>query len=421
MRSGIRSPRQVLALLTALNLLNYLDRFVLSSVLKKVQEDLGMSKLAAGSLATIFLIGYFATSPVFGSMADRAQAGGRQKLLALGIGVWSLATVASGLAHSAVALFAARAFVGVGEASYATIAPTLIDELAPPDRKSRWLSIFYTAIPVGSALGYIVGGGVETATHDWRMSFFVAGAPGLVLALLCLFIAEPERSDVAARAAARPQVLESVRTLLGIRPYRLTVLGLVAYTFALGGFGFWAPAYLALQYGMEAGKASSTFGAITVVAGLIGTLVGGSITDRWLRGRTDDPSAVAACLRMCAISAGLGAPLALAAVLAPSAKTFFLIVFPCEVALWLSTGPVNVSTLRSVPAGLRASGMALSIFTIHMLGDLWSPMLIGFVGDHAPMAWAMLVCPAAFALATVVWWRAAGVARRLAPEATPSG
>lgn len=392
----------ILALLTALNLLNYLDRYVLSVVLPAAQEELGFSNFIGGSLATVFLVGYFLTSPFFGTMGDRARRGGRKKLIALGIAVWSAATVASGLATGTGSLVAARAFVGVGEASYATIAPTIIDDLAPPLRKGRWLAIFYSAIPVGSALGYIVGGQVLASTHDWRMAFYVAGFPGLVLALVCLFIVEPERQA----AHHRPAILDSARELLAIRTYRLMLFGYCAYTFAMGGFAYWAPKYLHLQYGLETGGAGKTFGMLTVVGGAIGTLVGGLLADRWSGGRSDDPSVVRASLRVCAWSAGLGAPLALAAILAPSGATFFALLVPCEIALFLSSGPVNAAVLRSVPEGLRASAMALSIFAIHLFGDLWSPPLIGLVADHAPMAWAMLAGPAVFALGAVFWWRA---------------
>lgn len=395
----------MLALLTALNLLNYLDRFVLSSVLVKVQEDLRLSNFVGGSLATVFLIGYFATSPVFGSLADRAGRGQRRWLLAVGIAVWSLATVGSGLAHSAASLLVARAFVGVGEASYATIAPTIIDELAPPERKGRWLAIFYTAMPVGAALGYVVGGGVEAATHDWRMAFFVAGLPGLVLSLLCVAIVEPERKA----PEKRPDVLGSTRELLGIPAYRTMLLGYCLYSFAMGGFAYWAPKYVAARYALEAGKASVMFGAITVVTGALGTLAGGQLGDLWARGRKDDPALLRSNLAVCAWSAGLGAPFALAAVLAPSASLFFALVLPCQVALFLSSGPVNVAVLRSVPASLRASSMALSIFFIHLFGDLWSPPLMGLVADHAPMALAMMACPLAFGLAAWAWGR--GTAR----------
>jgi MFS transporter, Spinster family, sphingosine-1-phosphate transporter len=411
----IRGPRTILALLTALNLLNYLDRFVLSAVLGSLQEDLHVSSTLGGALATVFLIGYFATSPIFGSMADLGGRGARKRLIAVGIVVWSLATIATGLASGPAALVAARAFVGVGEASYATIAPTIIDDIAPAKDRGRWLAVFYAAMPIGSALGYIVGGTVLTATHDWRIPFFVAGGPGLLLAFLCLMVEEPERT--AAPAAPKPftehikDLLESVQELGAIPAYRLTILGYALYTFALGGFAYWAPTYLHVRYGVETGRAASTFGLITVVTGIAGTLLGGWMGDRWMRGRSDDPATTRASLLVCMISAGLGAPLALAAILAPTSGGFYLAVIPAELALFLSGGPVNAAVLRSVPAGLRARAMALSIFAIHLLGDLWSPLLIGAVADHAPMAWAMLAAPAFFVLAALYWRKGVATVR----------
>ena len=410
----IRRPTLVLALLTALNLLNYLDRFVLSAVLPKVQDNLHLSNFVGGSLATVFLIGYFVTSPVFGSLADRAGTGGRKRLVTLGIVVWSLATIASGLAHDTWSLLAARAVVGVGEASYATIAPTLIDDVAPPGKKGRWMAIFYSAIPIGSALGYVLGGTVEHATGSWRAAFFVAGGPGIVFALLCLLIVEPARRT----AAKQSDVLASVRVLLGMPLFVRTVLGYCAYSFALGGFAYWAPKYLHARYGVEVGIASARFGAITVVTGAVGTLGGGWLGDTAARARQRrvhaqggpdgsvdmDLAAARGNVDVCALSAGLGAPLAAIAILAASATGFFLGVFPCQIALFLLSGPVNVAILRSVPVELRASAMALSIFAIHLLGDLWSPPLIGLVADHAPIQWAMLGAPVAFAVAAIVWW-----------------
>ena len=401
----IRRPATVLALLTALNLLNYLDRLVLSAVLPQVQDDLHLSNLAGGSLATIFLIGYFATSPVFGVWSDRAGEGGRKRLVAAGIAVWSAATVASGLATSAGSLFAARAFVGVGEASYATIAPTLIDDMAPPGRKGRWMAIFYAATPVGSALGYVVGGVVEHAA-GWRSAFYVAGAPGLLVGLLCLLIVEPSRRA----PATRPEVVRSTGALARLPLFRGTVLGYCAYTFAIGGFAYWAPKYLHVRYGVDAGTAAKTFGLVTVAAGAIGTLAGGWLGDRAGRRRAtagDDAAAARDNVLVCALGTALGAPLAAAAISAGTVGGFYALLFPCEVALFASSGPINVALLRSVPSELRASAMALSIFAIHALGDLWSPPLIGLVADHAPMQLAMYAAPAVFAVAAFVWWRAA--------------
>jgi MFS family permease len=418
---AIRNPGAILALLTALNLLNYIDRYVMAAVLPKVQDDLHLSNFLGGLLWPIFLIGLFATSPIFGALADRVGTGGRKRLLMLGISIWSMATVASGLVHGVASLVAARAVVGVGEASYTTIAPTLIDDVAAPEKKGRWMAIFAAATPIGSALGFVVGGAVEHA-HGWRAAFLVAGVPGIVLALLCLLIAEPPRG----RSAAPLRVAESARTLLRIPLYRLAVLGFCAYTFAIGGFGFWAPKYLYARYGLEPGRASFTFGLVTVAAGFVGTLAGGWLGDAAARRRRRRTAGVIlgakeaeaeiarASLSVCALSAGLGAPLAAAAIAAPTPLGFFVGVAACECALFLSSGPVNVAMLRSVPAGLRASAMALGIFAIHLLGDLWSPPLIGLMADHAPMVWAMMAVPAVFVLAAFVWRRgASGASDRL--------
>jgi MFS transporter, Spinster family, sphingosine-1-phosphate transporter len=447
---GIRDPKIVLALFTALNLLNYLDRTVLSAVLAPVQGDLHLSNFVAGWLPTIFLIGYFATSPVFGALGDRAGAGGRTKLIALGIAVWSAATVASGLAQGTGSMIAARALVGVGEASYATLAPTLIDDLAPTAQKSRWMSIFYSATPIGSALGYLVGGAIESA-HGWRAAFFVAGGPGLLVALLCLLVVEPPRPvlaappvprdvppdgaepyrEAAATAPGRTRVgglLESARALIRVPLYTGTVLGYCAYTFALGGFAYWAPVYLHRQYGIGAGRASVVFGLVTVAGGSVGTILGGSLADRAARARVRaaeraagrplepremDDAVSRGNVSIPALGAAIGAPLSAIAIAAGSASHFFVGVFPAEIALFLLSGPINVALLRSAPPALRASAMALSIFAIHALGDLWSPPIIGLVSDYAPMQVAMFAGPAIFALAAFLWFRTARTSARL--------
>lgn len=396
----IKHPAKILALLTMLNLLNYLDRLVVSAVLPKLSADLSLSKLEGGALATIFLVGYFVTSPIFGTLGDR---GNRKGLIAVGVAVWSIATIATGFATGRWSLFAARAVVGIGEASYATIAPTIIDDIAPVDKKGRWLAVFYSASPIGSALGYFVGGGVEHA-FGWRAAFFVAGGPGLLLAALCLLMAEPARQGV----SKRESVFEAAKALLPLRLYRRGVLGYAAYTFAIGAFAYWAPTYLYERYKLALSDANLRFGAITVIAGAIGTAVGGWWGDRAAkkdRGEADESrNAALGYLRVCAISLAVGAPLALAAILSPTAPAFFFWVFIAELALFTSTSPINSVILRSVPIERRASAMALSILAIHLLGDLWSPALIGLIADHAPMELAMLMLPVAFAVGAGIWW-----------------
>ena len=400
----IRRPALILAILTGINLFNYMDRTVLAAVLPRVQDSLSLDDFRAGALATAFLIGYFATSPTFGALADVAPRL-RLKLMALGVLVWSVATVLSGHAAGFWSMLGARALVGVGEASYAVVAPTLIDDLAPEGSKSRQLAVFYLAIPLGSALGYVLGGVLEKH-FGWHAAFYFAGFPGALLALLCLLIRDPRGAE---GGRGRLRLLDAVapwaRALPLVRGnalYRRTVIGYCAQTFALGGFSYWAPKFLHKRYGMELEPANFVFGLTLIVAGLLGTGVGGAWADRRARG-LDRENAARSHLRICGISGLVAAPLAAASVLSPSATTFFVCVFACEVALFLSTSPINAAILQSVDLGARASAMALSIFAIHLLGDLWSPPLVGAVSDRSSMKVAMMLLPVAILVSGVAW------------------
>src|SRR4051812_2062634 len=235
----IRRPFLIVLVLSGINLTNFLDRYLLAAVGPKLQEDWNLSDLQLGLAINAFMVGYVVTSPLFGWLGDRFP---RKGLMALGIAGWSLASVASGLMPSFYALVAARFAVGVGEASYATLAPTIIDDLAEPHAKSRWLAVFYAAAPVGSALGYVLGGQLQAA-FGWRSAFFIAGGPGILLAGAAMLIREPSRTPRTSTTALE----RSTRTwvaLLRIPVYRSAVIGNTAYTFALGGFAAWAPKYL---------------------------------------------------------------------------------------------------------------------------------------------------------------------------------
>ena len=189
------SPAALLAILTGLNLFNYMDRAVLNAVRTPLANDFAVSYGKSGWALTAFMIGYFVTSPVFGYLGDRAS---RKWLIAVGIFIWSLGTVLTGFAGTFALLLAYRALVGVGEASYATISPGLISDTFPAQRRNNALTIFYAAIPVGYALGYLFGGQMS-ASHGWRSAFIWAGAPGLLLALILLPFAEPRRGQAELR------------------------------------------------------------------------------------------------------------------------------------------------------------------------------------------------------------------------------
>ncbi|MBK9032115.1 MAG: MFS transporter [Myxococcales bacterium] len=400
----IRRPAAILALLTGLNFLNYLDRILVAAVLPKLSADLGLSDFQAGLTATVFLLGYFVTAPLFSALAARYS---RRSLIAFGVAAWSVATATSGLAGDLTSLLIARAVVGIGEASYATLAPTIIDDITPADRKGKALAIFYLATPIGSAVGMVLG--AQIAAHwGWRTAFFVGGGPGLLLAATCLLIAEPARRT----EVARPSILGNARTLWRIPLYRRAVAGYIAHTAAVGAFAHWGPTFLVRRYHLDLAKAGTWLGAVIVVAGAIGTIIGGRWVDQALRrypsaGDHDHASTRAgtnALLRICAIGVAVAAPFTAMAFLSPSAALFFVLVFVVNVGIFLSTSPVNAVLLRTVPPELRAASMAFGIFAIHIFGDLGSPPAVGLLLDHIDIVAAMLTLPVVIGLAAALWW-----------------
>jgi MFS transporter, Spinster family, sphingosine-1-phosphate transporter len=410
----IKNRTAIIVLLTSLNLLNYIDRMVVAAVLRKIRAPiadggLDLSNFQSGLLATAFLLGYFLTSPLFGARADK---GARKGLIALGVAVWSLATVASGFADTFAIMIVARVVVGIGEASYATLAPTIIDDLTPPESKGRALAIFYLAIPVGSALGYVLGGFIE-ARWGWRAAFYVCGGPGLLLSVTCLLINEPVRK----LREGKGKVIDGLRTLSRIPLFRRAVLGYCAYTAALGAFAHWAPLFIAdrFQGSLTDETANYYFGLVTVLAGVIGTVLGGQWGDRAQRALPPVTAETAydaranklgvnSLLRISSIGMMWAAPFAAAAFLMPTPLLFFTCAFLAEIGLFLSTSPVNAIGLRGVPPELRASAMAAMIFAIHLFGDLWSPSLLGLLKDAFDPTLAMMALPLTFAVSAVIWW-----------------
>ncbi|MBL8622976.1 MAG: MFS transporter [Myxococcales bacterium] len=403
-RRTIASPRAILALLTGLNFLNYLDRILVAAVLPKMSAELGLSDFQGGLTATVFLLGYFVTAPVFSALAARYS---RRSLIAFGVATWSVATALSGTASNLGMLLAARAIVGIGEASYATLSPTIIDDITPPEKKGKALAIFYLATPLGSALGMVLGG--QIAEHwGWRTAFFIGGGPGLLLAITCLWIAEPARRG----AVEHTGIVASAKALLRIPQYRRAVAGYIAHTAAVGAFAHWGPTFLVRRFGLKLGAAGTYFGAVTVVAGAIATFVGGRWSDAALArhpgGPAHDDAATRrgtnALLKICALGVLLAAPFTAAAFAAPAAWMFFAMAFVAELGIFLSTSPVNAALLRAVPPELRAASMAFGIFAIHIFGDLGSPPAVGLLLDHLHIVAAMMALPIVIAVAAFLWW-----------------
>ena len=202
---ALPGARLSLALLLGINLLNYIDRQVLSAVEPNIRQQFGIDKTHSGYLATAFILSYMIMAPVFGWLADRSS---RWLLVGFSVLLWSAATAAGGLATGFIMLLVTRMFVGVGEAGYGPAAPTIISDLYPVARRGAVLAWFYVAIPVGSALGYVVGGAVGGAL-GWRWAFYIVTIPGVLLGIWSFFLKDPPRGAADRRWRGRDRTRES--------------------------------------------------------------------------------------------------------------------------------------------------------------------------------------------------------------------
>src|SRR5438105_10535902 len=331
---GARAARYALAVLTFINLFNYLDRWVVAAVVESIKKsELHLTDTQIGLIPTGFIIIYTITSPLFGTFGDRAK---RPPLIALGVAIWSVATALGGFARGFVSLFVSRSTVGVGEAAYGTIAPALLADFFPLEERGRVMAIFFMAIPIGSAAGYILGGLVDQH-FGWRAAFWIAGAPGLLLALMVMLVKDPPRGlhDAIVEDHAPAHWTDSYRDLFRNRPFILTALGYGAYTFALGGLGFWMPAFLERVRGMPRSEATVTFGGIALVTGFVGTFAGGWLGDFFLRWSKQS------YLWVSGIATLIAAPITYVALTDHRHSVYITAIVIAELFVFMSTGPVN--------------------------------------------------------------------------------
>jgi MFS transporter, Spinster family, sphingosine-1-phosphate transporter len=405
---GQRLARSALVALTLVNLLNYLDRYVLAALVPDLERaHMGLTRFRLGTLMTGFIVVYMCFALLFGALGDRRS---RPRLIATGVFLWSLATTVSGLARNYSHLLLGRAMVGIGEAAYGTISPALLADYFPRSARGRVFAVFFMAIPVGSALGYIVGGLVDQ-WYGWRAAFFVAGLPGLALAAWVLRLPDPPRGAQEQSPAVEqsevpvPSALRVYWSLLKRLPYMLTVLGYAAYTFAVGGLAFWMPDFLENVRGVPAAQATTGFGAIVVLTGLVGTFAGGWLGDYWLKFSRE------AYLWLSAVTVLVAVPLSLIAVTASAPLVYYSAIVAAELLLFMSTGPINSAIVNLSAPGERASAVALSVLVIHLLGDAISPTLIGGLSDLSSLATAVLIVPVAIAACGGLWLAAGRAAR----------
>jgi len=430
--SGRSTPfpgaRSALVLLLLINLFNYIDRQVLAAVVKPIKQTFfGEGGLAnhegtlvtvmnwfeqrlgfkpedalIGLLGTAFMLVYMIGAPFFARLAERWS---RWLIIGVGVILWSLASGCSGLAGTFVALLLTRCLVGIGEAAYGPVAPTVIADLYPVKVRGQVLAWFYMATPVGSALGYVFGDWVTRTLfagrpEGWRWAFYLVVIPGIILGVWSCFMRDPPRGQADLDHDQTP-VKVSRRDyfiLLRTPSFVLCTLGMAAMTFAIGGIAFWMPYYLESRPGAPA-NSTIIFGAITALAGLVATLLGGFVGDK-LRGRFPGAYFLVSGAAMLT-----GFPIFLAMLyLNVSFTWLWALLFLTCFCLFFNTGPTNTIIANVTHPSMRAAGFALCIFVIHALGDVISPVIIGLLNDYFhDMSKSFLIVGLAFLIAGVLW------------------
>ncbi|QDV33312.1 spinster family MFS transporter [Tautonia plasticadhaerens] len=380
------------AVLFTIHLLDYLDRWALAGVLKRVQVDLGMSDGQAGSLNFYFLLTFSLISPIMGFAGDRLR---RTWLLAGGVGLWSLATVGTGLVRSYGELTVARSLLGIGEATYGVLAPTILADLFRRESRARAMAAFYLAMPLGYAMGVFGAAWIATNSPDWlagtglerwagwRMAFFIVGGPGLLAAFFCLFLPEPTRG------ASEDIDPERARAAEGVRPtkedyadlavnssYTYCVFGQATFTFAFGGLAYWLPSYLDRVKGFGSERAALVVGLSGGLSAIIGMTLGGWLADKLSK---TNPRAL---FLVPGLSMILAVPFVIATVFARSDAFIIGSMFLAMTLMLMNTGPCSAVIANVVTPNMRGVAFAVSIFFIHVLGDLWSPWLMGLASDY---------------------------------------
>ena len=368
--SAAQTAGIALFLLTSLNLFNFIDRYVLPGVQPLVQKEFHVNDAQMGMLTTAFFFTYMIAAPLTGWLGDRFP---RRPLIVAGTLLWSIATLFTANVHSYDTLLFRHAIVGIGEATFSIYAPALLADFYPEIDRNRVLSIFYITIPVGAALGYLMGG-VLGQHYGWRVPFFIAALPGVLIAAgFWFFVKEPERG---AADELKPTLTRTTIVGFAHNPaFWTATLGMAMWTFTVGGISTFLPTFFVRFAGYSVAAAGITTGAITAIDGLLGTVAGGWLGHLWLRKNHRALYLISAWSMLVAIPAAAAAIFGPRSLLLPA-------VFLAEFFLFLNNGPLNACIVNSVAAPIRSTALAINLFMIHGLGDAFSPRLIGHISDR---------------------------------------
>ncbi|HEV1998380.1 MAG TPA: MFS transporter [Candidatus Dormibacteraeota bacterium] len=368
--------RYALAVMVGINFLNYLDRFVPAVTGPLIQQEFHLNDTQAGMLATSFLLVYAIGALPFGFWADRWV---RKNIVAIGVTVWSVATVLTALSQSFLHLFIGRAVVGIGEASYYPAGTSLLSDYFPRDARPRALAIWNVGTALGIAVGF-AGGGLVAAKFGWRAAFLMTAVPGLLFAILAYRLREPLRGAAETRGPRLEVVADATMSnflgLLRNRTLMITIASQVPLYFVLGANANWLSFFLNRTFHLSIVQAGLVVGGVLVGGGLIGPLAGGWLATRW------QPRSEGANLQVGMVGSLLGAVFVGICLVAPTLAIFIPALFLGVVCLYLYAGPYTAITQNVVVPSLRASAVTLSLLLSHLLGDAGAPTIVGFLSDH---------------------------------------
>ncbi|XP_056362765.1 sphingosine-1-phosphate transporter SPNS2-like isoform X1 [Oenanthe melanoleuca] len=398
------------------NVLNYLDRYTVAGVLLDIQQHFGVKDSGAGLLQTVFICSFMVAAPIFGYLGDRFN---RKIILSCGIFFWSAVTFSSSFITEQYfwLLVLSRGLVGIGEASYSTIAPTIIGDLFTKNTRTLMLSVFYFAIPLGSGLGYITGSSVKQVAGDWHWALRVSPLLGMITGtLILIFVPAAKRGNaeqLGGQLKARTSWLRDMKALIRNRSYVFSSLATSAVSFATGALGMWIPLYLhraqVVQKTAETcssqpcgTKDSLIFGAITCFTGFLGVITGAGAT-KWCRSKTQRADPL-----VCAVGM-LGSAIFICLIFVAAKSSIvgaYICIFIGETLLFSNWAITADILMYVVIPTRRATAVALQSFTSHLLGDAGSPYLIGFISDlirqstkdspvweFLSLGYALMLCP----------------------------
>jgi len=369
----------VLIVLVLVYTFNFIDRQIVGILAVPIKSELHLSDSQLGVMGGLaFALFYTLLGIPIARLADRIS---RTGIMTAALALWSLMTALCGLTQNFAQLFLARVGVGVGEAGGVTPAYSLICDYFPPKERARALSAYSFGIPIGSAVGIVLGGFI-TSIMSWRAAFFIVGLAGLLITpLLKYTVREPERGTLdpvrtdADRAAGAPSLLAIIAVLA--RKPSFWGLSLGASCASMMGYGlfFWAPSFLVRSFHLSLLHASLGYGGLVLVGGLLGIWLGGVLADRY----GDERRGMYAFIPAIAFIATL--PFYVAGVLSTTLWiSFVVLLVPTALGLaWL--GPVLTAVQHLVPAHMRATASALFLFINNLIGIGLGSTLIGLVSD----------------------------------------